>query len=115
MDRQRRVKTGQTEVASEFVSLLHVDHLLGDFSSTVRVGSPEWFAWLKTAESFSFTARKGAFVARNEKRRGNRGFWYAYRKVNGKNESAYIGKTNKVTFERLAQIAKKFAPGVFEQ
>lgn len=113
MQRQRRVKTGQTAVDHEYVYLQHKDELLGDFYSRVKVGSPEWFTWLKTATSFSFAAGRASFVARNEKRRSESGFWYAYRKNEGKTVKAYIGKTETVTYDRLIEISEKFNPSPF--
>jgi hypothetical protein len=107
MGRQRRVKTGQTEVDSEYVSLKHEDELLGRYYSTVKVGSDEWFAWLKTVSSFSFTGTC-AYVARNEKRKGESGFWYAYRWVDKKTIKVYIGKTETLTYNRLRGVCAQF-------
>ena len=110
--RQRRVKTGQTEVSSEFVSLMHEDELLGRFYSTVKVGSDEWFTWLKTCSSFSFDSFDCSYVARNEKRRGESGYWYAYRKHQGKVIKVYIGKTETMTYGRLRGVCAQFAAKV---
>ena len=111
MARQRRVKTGQTEVSSEYVHIKHEDKLLGDFYSTVKVGSPEWFAWLKDASSFSFSG-SCAYVARNEARRGERGFWYAYQWVGGKTVKVYMGKAETLTYGRLRGVCAQFAAKV---
>lgn len=113
MGRQRRVKTGQTEVSSEYVSMQHEDELLGRYYSTVKVGSDEWFAWLKTASSFSFNASDCAYVARNETRKGESGFWYAFRWVDKKTVKVYIGKTETLTYGRLRGVCAQFdAKGV---
>lgn len=107
MARQRRVKTGQTEVNNEYVHVMHEDELLGRYYSTIKVGSDEWFAWLKTASSFSFDGLC-SYVARNEARRGEKGFWYAFRREGGKTVKVYIGKTETLTYGRLRGVCAQF-------
>ncbi|HEX6478919.1 MAG TPA: NB-ARC domain-containing protein [Ktedonobacteraceae bacterium] len=45
-----------------------------------------------------------AFTARKEQRPGGR-YWYAYRRVQGKLHTAYLGKSEELTFERLNTVA----------
>ena len=80
------------------------------------IDSAAWFAWLEEATCFRYystsslqvTARVSrplqAISVRKEKRR--RGFlWYAYRRVNGKLNKRYVGRTNTLTITRLDQVA----------
>ena len=73
------------------------------------MGTPEWYAWLVQAETFAFTSPSGTFTARKEQAGNRRGGWYwkAYRKGGGKLSSAYSGKPERVTLERLRAAATK--------
>jgi LuxR family maltose regulon positive regulatory protein len=75
------------------------------------VGTPEWYAWLAQAEAFAFSSPSGTFTARKEQAGNRRGGWYwkAYRKGGGKLSSAYLGKSESVTIERLRAVATKLA------
>ena len=75
------------------------------------VGTPEWYAWLAQAETFAFTSPSGTFTAHKEQAGNRRGGWYwkAYRKGRGKLASAYLGKSESVTLERLRAVATKLA------
>ena len=75
------------------------------------MGTPEWYAWLVQAETFAFTSPSGTFTARKEQAGNRRGGWYwkAYRKDGGKLSSAYLGKSESVTLERLHAVATKLA------
>jgi predicted ATPase/DNA-binding CsgD family transcriptional regulator len=77
----------------------------------LTVGTPEWYAWLAQAEAFAFTSPSGTFTARKEQAGNRRGGWYwkAYRKGGGKLASAYLGKSESVTLERLRAVATKLA------
>src|SRR5437879_13741665 len=77
----------------------------------LTVGTPEWYAWLTQAEAFAFTSPSGTFTARKEQAGNRRGGWYwkAYRKAGGKLASAYLGKSERVTLERLRAVAAKLA------
>ncbi len=43
---------------------------------TLLVGTPAWYAWLRTATTFAFTCDCGAFTARKERAGNKRGGWY---------------------------------------
>src|SRR5579863_776945 len=77
----------------------------------LTVETPEWYAWLADAETFTFTSPSGTFTARKEQAGNRRGGWYwkAYRKGGGKLSSAYLGKSERVTIERLRAVATKLA------
>ena len=91
-------------------------HLTTTNHSFCQVDSTEWFAWLNTATRFRYfpTCRlrinnhysrpMQPISVRKEQRR--QGFlWYAYRRVNGKLNKRYVGKTDTLTSERLDEIA----------
>lgn len=75
----------------------------------VLLGTPEWYAWLAMASTFTFRSTSGTFTARKERAGNQRGGWYwkAYRKHEGKLFSAYIGKSESVTIERLHTVAAR--------
>ncbi len=77
----------------------------------LAVGTPDWYAWLTTASTFAFTSDSGTFTARKERAGNKRGGWYwkAYRKRGGTLTSAYLGKSEKLTIERLYTIAALLA------
>src|SRR5712671_6361882 len=81
----------------------------GEHESMLTIGTPEWYAWLAQAEAFAFLSPSGTFTARKEQAGNRRGGWYwkAYRKGGGKLASAYLGKSESVTLERLLAVATK--------
>lgn len=83
----------------------------GEHEQTLTVGTPEWYTWLVQAEAFAFTSPSGSFTARKEQAGNRRGGWYwkAYRKAGGKLASAYLGKLESLTVERLRAVATKLA------
>jgi LuxR family maltose regulon positive regulatory protein len=78
-----------------------------DEHTGIRVGSPAWWDWLTDQKRFYYQADT-PFTARQEKRR-NGMFWYAYRKHQGKLYKVYLGTSNQLTGERLAQVACQLA------
>ena len=72
----------------------------------VVVGSESWYAWLahEQNQSFSFKNHLGTFTARRERKRHG-WYWYIYHKRNGKLRKAYLGKTEKITLERLNVVS----------
>jgi len=90
-------------VADE-VTLFGADAVGG--GRVIRVGGPSWYAWLATARLFRYQhPAVGNFTARKEARRYTVA-WYAYRKVCGKQLSAYLGKDANLTAERLYAVAQ---------
>ncbi len=71
----------------------------------IAVATPEWFAWLRAARSFSYAGATGTFTARHEERSG-RQFWYAYRQSGGKLRKHYLGRSADLTLPRLEQAAR---------
>jgi len=75
----------------------------------IPVGTSAWYAWLSTARAFTFRASSGQFTARKERAGNGRGSWYwkAYCRREGKLFSAYLGKMETLTAERLAAVAQR--------
>lgn len=75
----------------------------------ILIGTPEWYAWLELALTFTFRGASGTFTARKERAGNKRGgrYWKAYRKREGKLLSAYLGKSETLTHQRLHAIAAK--------
>jgi predicted ATPase/DNA-binding CsgD family transcriptional regulator len=85
-------------------------HQHGSFAQ-VEVGSSDWYAWLETASSFTFRGEHGSFTARQERAGNRRGspYWRAYCTREGKLQRIYLGKSRKLTFERLIAVATEMA------
>ncbi len=88
-------------------------HLMPD-DDGIAVGSPAWFAWLAEARSFAYATDEGTFTARQESRAG-RPFWYAYRQRERTLRKAYLGRSDDLTAERLAEAARTLASQVANQ
>jgi AAA ATPase domain len=73
----------------------------------VLVGTPAWYGWLQSAQAFTFRASSGQFTARRERAGNGRGGWYwkAYCRRGGKLCSAYLGKAERLSLERLQVVA----------
>lgn len=76
-------------------------------SRAMRVGGPAWYSWLETACLFRYVDHgAGNLTARKEARRYTVA-WYAYRKVAGRQFTAYLGQSADLTAERLQQVAQQ--------
>ena len=78
---------------------------------TIEVGSKAWFEWLELNPSFRFEsgfAGDDSFTARKHERDSGE-FWYAYRKVDRQLRSLYLGKTRRLTVQRLLEAANKLS------
>src|ERR1051326_1589772 len=76
----------------------------GTSSEPITIGTVEWYVWLEHHQSFCFETAHSTFTARKEKRPGG-WYWYAYRRKQGKLHTAYLGKSEELTLERLNTIA----------
>jgi predicted ATPase/DNA-binding CsgD family transcriptional regulator len=76
-------------------------------TQVILLDTPQWQAWLERATTFTFRSTSGTFTARKERSGNQRGGWYwkAYRKREGKLVSAYLGKPEALTRERLHTVA----------
>jgi predicted ATPase/DNA-binding CsgD family transcriptional regulator len=79
----------------------------------VPVGTADWYDWLLNASAFTFHASSGQFTARKEKAGNKRGRWYwkAYYRQAGKLCSAYLGKSERLSLERLQEVAAVVGSG----
>jgi predicted ATPase/DNA-binding CsgD family transcriptional regulator len=77
----------------------------------LSVGSPAWYAWLRTATTFAFRSEVGNFTARKEQAGHKRGGWYwrAYRKRGGTLHRVYVGTSEESTLDRLRTVAALLA------
>jgi hypothetical protein len=75
----------------------------------ILLETSEWYAWLELASTFTFRSASGTFTARKERAGNKRGgrYWKAYHKREGKLLSAYLGKSETLTNQRLHAIAAK--------
>ena len=71
----------------------------------ITIGTAAWFSWLEQHRSFSFEAGRMTFTARKEQRPGG-WYWYAYRRSQGKLHTAYLGKSEELTLQRLNTTAQ---------
>ena len=73
----------------------------------VLVGTPDWYAWLQNERAFTFRASSAQVTVRKEQASNRRGGWYwkAYYRRAGKLCSAYLGKSERLSLERLQEMA----------
>jgi hypothetical protein len=64
--------------------------------------SPEWFAWLETFNSFRFIGQQGRL---STYRNPGRSCWMAYRRIHGHRYEYALGHTERLTIDRLEQMA----------
>src|SRR6266496_6285092 len=65
-----------------------------------------WLEWLEEHRAFAFHGRNGQINLLKEKRsRGGEGYWYAYRRHEGRMVKRYIGRSMLLSIERLEEIA----------
>ncbi len=79
------------------------------FHPHIPVGASTWFAWLANHKGFAYQDEVGRFTARCEQIKGKGAYWYAYRRHGKKVRKKYLGKTAKLTPQRLRQIAAQLA------
>jgi predicted ATPase/DNA-binding CsgD family transcriptional regulator len=84
---------------------LHQQTAGGTSLDPIMIGTAAWYSWLELHHSFCFEVGRVTFTARNEQRPGGR-YWYAYRRSHGKLHTAYLGKSEELTLERLNTTAE---------
>ncbi|GCE29776.1 hypothetical protein KDA_52600 [Dictyobacter alpinus] len=77
----------------------------------LRVGTQAWYDWLSSASLFTITNAAGSFTARKERAGSKRGGWYwkMYHRQQGKLRSAYLGKTERLTWEHVTGVMQRLA------
>lgn len=71
---------------------------------TIKVGSKQWFEWLEALDTKSFRVNSNdgnGYTCRKERANG---YWYGYRKVEGKLRKRYMGKSTDLTRAQLNKI-----------
>ena len=71
----------------------------------VRVGSNEWYKWLRKVKSFRYVSQFHPITVNGLN--GNN--WYAYRCIAGKLRRCYLGKRQDVDFKRLQLVAEELS------
>jgi hypothetical protein len=66
--------------------------------------SPEWFEWLATLSSFRFVGQRGRLSTYRNK---GRSCWMAYRRIHGRRYEYALGSTDRLTINRLEQMAAR--------
>ena len=59
--------------------------------------SPDWYVWLADNRSFAVAGEGGHFTAQKERRQRGGGYWYAYRKQQGRLRRVYLGRDAELT------------------
>ena len=84
---------------------------------TIRLGTPEWVAWLEGEEVTRFAYPifdpghgyiSGYMTVRKERRQRGQSYWTAYRRCGRQVRKVYIGRAGAVTEGRLQDIAWAF-------
>src|SRR5260370_2543086 len=65
-----------------------------------------WQAWLDAQDSFAFRGRQGRLNVYKEARPRGGQYWYAYHTTSKRTHKRYLGRTAKVTFACLEEVAK---------
>ena len=78
--------------------------------ASVIIGSPSWFEWLASVQSFCFRAAEGyTFTVRKEIKQRGTAYWVGYRKVQGKLKKQYLGTSKTLSSKTLEQAARILA------
>src|SRR5215469_3109316 len=88
---------------------LHQHTAGGTTLDPIIIGTDTWYSWLEQHRSFRFETGRMTFTARKEQRPGGQ-YWYAYRRSHGKLHTAYLGKSEELTLERLSTVAQALEP-----
>ncbi|HET8841629.1 MAG TPA: AAA family ATPase, partial [Ktedonobacteraceae bacterium] len=85
----------------------HTWYELFSFNQVFVPGDEEaWQAWLEAHDSFAFQGRQGRLNVYKEARPRGGQYWYAYHTNSKRTHKRYLGRTAKVTFARLEEIAE---------
>jgi hypothetical protein len=86
------------------------DYELDQKIGTIGLDEPYWLNWLQEefTTSFRYQAGPASFTAIKEIRRG-RPVWYAHKRLRGTLKRFYLGKSENLTPQKLADTARKFS------
>ncbi len=77
-----------------------------DAAAPIPLDSPDWYAWLEQHTSFTFVAPQGAITIRKERGRSGSGYWKGYRRLAGKVQTTYVGRSTDLSLARLQAAAQ---------
>ena len=82
--------------------------LLNSISAGIVVDSPAWFEWLATVTSFCYSSQRSSvrLTVRYEKR-GSQFYWYVYSRIDSKLHNVYLGRSSKLTQQRLEDACQQ--------
>lgn len=93
----------------------HAWYELFSFGQVLRSFVPgddeAWQAWLEAHGSFAFQGRLGRLNVYKEARPRGGQYWYAYHTTSKRTHKRYLGRTAKVTFARLEEVAEVITRG----
>ncbi len=90
----------------------HAWYELFSFSQVFVPGDEEaWQAWLEVHDSFAFQGRQGRLNVYKEARPRGGQYWYAYHTTSKRTHKRYLGRTAKVTFACLEEVAEVLTRG----
>jgi ATP/maltotriose-dependent transcriptional regulator MalT len=93
----------------------HAWYELFSFGQVLRSFIPgdeeAWQAWLEAHDSFSFQGRLGRLNVYKEARPRGGQYWYAYHTTSKRTHKRYLGRTAKVTFAPLEEVAEVLTRG----
>lgn len=73
-------------------------------TGAVRLDTPEWREWLDNNTTFYFELPEGGYTLRKERKQRGGDYWHAYKQAGGHLRKKYVGKAERLTFERLQAI-----------
>jgi LuxR family maltose regulon positive regulatory protein len=79
--------------------------------SFVQGDEEAWQAWLEAHDSFAFQGRQGRLNVYKEARSRGGHYWYAYHTTSKRTHKRYLGRTAKVTFAHLEEVAELLTQG----
>ena len=93
------------------IQYLRYRNEFNNYNELIKIGSEKWFEWLTLADtrSFAFEGYQGYFTARKENKKRGSEYWYAYRWRDGKITKAYLGTSDKLTKDKLNEVAVKLS------
>ncbi|GER91227.1 HTH-type transcriptional regulator MalT [Dictyobacter vulcani] len=75
-------------------------------SPALMDSSDDWLRWLETHDAFAFAGRNGRINLLKERRRNkDEGYWYAYRRHQGRMRKRYLGLSSQLSIDRLEEMA----------
>lgn len=76
-----------------------------DAFTGTAIGSPAWFTWVLSASTFYYESHLGTFTAHRERRQRGGYYWIAYRRRLGRLRRLHLGKSDRLTRDRLEATA----------